>query len=321
MLETVVRPAFATQLQTQPELSIIIALFSDGRYLARCLGALLPQAEGRSVEIIVPYGATAAVGGLAGAYPQVRFVEMGPLKVAARPGTHGARHEIYDYRISYGLRLAAGRVIALLQDYDTVAPDWLAQVLEAHRSLPHAAIGGAVEHEQPGLLNWAAYFLDFGRYQLPLPEGPVGYLTDINLSYKREALASIRPLWQDRYNEAAVNWALAQRGGVLWQRPAIVVYQERGRLSLPDLLRERFAGGRLFGSVRAGRLSGAGRLFYAALGVAIPFVVLGRLARKVFSTRRNRLAFVRSLPLLIVLSGAWGLGEYAGLITGRAASV
>lgn len=78
--------------------------------------------------------------------------------------------------------------------------------------MPHAAIGGAVENRHHNVFNWAVFLLDFGRYQLPLPEGPANYLTDVNTGYKRAALEEVRHLWTDRYNEVTVNWELLRRG-------------------------------------------------------------------------------------------------------------
>jgi hypothetical protein len=245
---------------------------------------------------------------------------MGVIKTDARPGTQGAAHEIYDRRAAKGLSVARGEILALLQDYGAPSPDWCDQVLEAHR-LSYGVIGGAVEHTGRGLLNWAVYFLDFGRYQLPLEEGPTKYLTDVNVSYKRDVLESVRGLWTERYKEVTANWALAKKGVVLWQRPQIVVHQDRGKLQFSELLAERFCWGRLFGSIRTREVPFVVRMYYILVSPAIPLVLLARMARKVFSTGRNRRRFILCLLQVTVMTLSWSLGEFVGYTTGRESSL
>ena len=306
--------------ESMPSLSVIVTIVGGVPFLQRCLGRLIPQAEAHSMEIIVPYDSTALeIADLKSSYPQVRFVEMGVVKTAARPGTQQAAHEMFDRRTAAGLNAARGEILALLQDYGAPDPDWCDQIIEAHR-LPHAVIGGAVEHEGKGNLNWAVYFLDFGRYQLPLPEGPSDYLTDVNVSYKRAALESVRELWADRYKEVTINWALARKGMVLWQRPQMVVRQDRGTLSFRPLVGERFSWGRLFGCIRTREISPLARLFYIALSPGIPLILLARTARKVFGNQQSCGRFILSLPQLSAMTFFWCLGEFVGYLTGRESS-
>jgi hypothetical protein len=241
---------------------------------------------------------------------------MGVVNTDAPPGSAAVAHELYDRRTAKGLSVARGAVLALLEDYGVPDPDWCDQILEAHR-LPYGIIGGAVEQAGQGLLNWAVYFIDFGRYQLPLPEGPVDYLTDVNVSYKREVLELVPELWAERYNEVTVHWALAKRGVVLWQQPRMVVRQDRGDLTFSELITERFWWGRLFGSVRAREISYLSRLLYIALSPTIPIALLSRMAGKVFGGRRNGKRFLSAFPQIVALTVSWSLGELVGYVTGR----
>jgi hypothetical protein len=276
--------------------------------------------KGRRVEVIVPHDSTASdVAELQSFFPQVRFVDMGVVETDSPSGTKQAAHEMFDRRTAAGLNMARGEILALLQDYGAPDPDWCDQIIKAHR-LPYGIIGGAVEHEGKGFLNWAVYFLDFGRYQLPLSEGPSEYLTDVNVSYKRATLESVRYVWAQRYKEVTVNWALARKGTVLWQRPQIVVRQDRGKLSFRDLVPERFSWGRLFGCIRTREMSVLARLLYILLSPGIPAILLGRTAIKVFRTRRNRLRFITSLPHFAAMTLLWCAGEFMGYLTGRESS-
>ncbi|MCC7355348.1 MAG: hypothetical protein IT330_16520 [Anaerolineae bacterium] len=298
-------------------LSVVVRVVGGDAFLRRCLDHLVKQTGGRAMEVIVPYDSLVrGVAGLERDFPQVRFVDMGVIGTDGRPVPPGEAHLLYDRRTAKGLAVARGEILALLEDYGAPGPDWCTQVLDAHL-LPYGVIGGAVEQEADGTLNWAVYFLDFGRYQLPLREGPVAYLSDVNVSYKRPILESVRSLWEEKYNEVTVHWALARQGAVLWQRPQIVVRQDRGRLALPSLIVERFAWGRLFASRRVQEVAVATRVKYAVLSPLIPVILLARIAQKVFRSRRHRAKFLRSFPVLIVLALSWCLGEFVGYVSGR----
>ncbi|MCG3207766.1 MAG: hypothetical protein FOGNACKC_01366 [Anaerolineae bacterium] len=285
--------------------------------MQRCLRHLMPQTRNRPIEVIVPYdSAVTCVEQLRQDFPQVIFVNLGAAKISTSHISPGAAHELYDRRTAKGLRVARGEILASLEDFGVPAPDWCEQILEAHR-LPYGVIGGAVEQEGKGALNWAVYFLDFGRYQLPLPEGPADYLSDVNVSYKREALNLVGELWAERYNEVTVHWALARKGVVLWRRPQLIVHQDRGRLLLPDLVKERFWWGRLFATARAREISVFLRSFYILFIPIMPLLLLARMSKKVFAGRRNRRLFLLSFPQTTLLTLFWCVGELAGYLSVR----
>ncbi len=293
-------------------LSVVLRVVGGGDFLRKCLEALTRQIQGKPVEIIVPYDATVAgVESLKHAYPQVRFSEM----EEERHGklSPGEFHELYDRRTAAGLRIARGKICALLEDYGIPGPDWCDQVLLAHQ-LPYPAIGGAVEHHGRGILNWAVYLLDFGRYQLPLLEGPAEYLTDVNISYKKKALERVKEVWMESYNEIRTNWALARSGMTLWRRPQIIVWQDRGRLTWRAVLAERFYWGRIFGRARLGNLSSTKRFLLIAATPVMPLILVSRVAMKVFTDRRNRFEFLKALAPMLALALFWCLGESAGYV-------
>jgi hypothetical protein len=250
-------------------------------------------------------------------FPEADFIDMGLVTTSALVGTHEAAHELYDRRTAAGLGVARGEIVALLEDYGIPQDDWCHNILEAHK-LPYGVIGGSVDHSGRGVLNWAVYFIDFGRYQPPLREGPVSYLTDVNVSYKRDLLESVKRVWANSYNEVVVHWALAKRGAVLWLRPQMVVSEDRGDLAFADLARERFAWGRLFGAVRAREMTQPRRALYIILGPALPLLLLARMTRAVFGRSNAWSPFLIAFPVTVVLTLIWSIGELFGYVTGRA---
>ncbi len=300
------------------ELSVVLRVVGGDRFLHRCLQVLTLHARSNEIEFIIPTDATVlGVEAARREFPGLLFVDAGELPANRLRQSPGTAHDLLDRRTAQGLARARGRVIAIIEDNHVPATDWCDQIVTAHRELAHAVIGGCVLHGGQGLVSWASYFLDFGRYQPPFAEGPAEYLTDTNISYKREALESVREKWAESYNEVIVNWALASRGATLWRRPQMVVRLDRGHRRLRTMMMERFFWGRLFASVRVKEISLARRLLHAFTTPALVAVLLARSAIKAWSAPGHFKWFVMALPATLALTVAWCAGEFVGYVTGR----
>lgn len=291
---------------TAPELSVVVVSLTKRRdYLIRCLTALTQLPGGSTPEIIVP--CDESVGDLRmirEEFPDVRFISVDGERTYAELRTIGVRE-------------AHGRIVALTEDHCIVDSEWLVQILRAHQA-PDAAIGGAVEKMRPDTaLNWALYLADYLRYMNPQPEGTTNNLTDCNVTYKRTALDAIADTWADEFHEPVVHAALQSSGQSLWLDPKIVVYQQRD-VDLRVAVRDRYAFGRLFASTRAIDFSRAQRFLYCLLSLALPAVLVGRVAIHILRKRRCVAEFLRSLPYLVLVSTVWAGGEFLGYVTGRA---
>jgi hypothetical protein len=298
-------------------LSVVVIRNGDNASLSRCLTILSPQVEQVAGELIVPVdSAFGPVEELQQRFPQVRFEHYGHAPYRGEAGSVLARHDLFELRVSAGLQAARGDVVGLLQDLFPPDPDWCRQTLEAHQ-LPHAVIGGSVEHTGSSPQSWAIYLMEFSRYQLPLDQGSANYVTDVNVSYKRRAIESIRPTFRPRYNEAVAHWKLLNEGETLWLWPAMIVRQDRRNLRFSQLMTERLVWGRIFGSVRAHSFSWPRRLAYIFGSPLIVPLRVYRVARKVFGTGRNVGPFLFSFPWLVIFIAMWTLGETIGTLTGR----
>src|ERR1017187_5462729 len=256
-----------------PVLSVVVAIVSDttGRpnviHLEPCLAALTQQSGSASVEILVPFlPSVKGIAGLRQQYPDVRFLEASDLRTYTGEG--GSR-EHHDELRARGLAAARGRIVALTEDHGIPARDWCARVMEGHEKTV-AALSGAIENAVDRPLNWAVYFCDFLRYQNPLPQGESTNASDANVSYKREALESVRPIWREIFHETLVHAALRSRGGKLVFAPEVVFYQHRQGLRLGAAMKERFVWGRSYAGTRA-RLAGTPRrVFWAVFTPLLP---------------------------------------------------
>ncbi|MGE0126734.1 MAG: glycosyltransferase family 2 protein [Blastocatellales bacterium] len=297
-------------------LSIIITVVGGPAALRRCLKALVAQADPAETEIIVPYDQWAIeAGDLAVEFPQIRFHFYDDLGVASSSSIPAHAHRLYDRRRAVGLSLARGRIIAMTEDHAVPADDWVRQVHAAHAQ-PHAAIGGAIDNGVDRPLNRALYYCDFGRYGSPLTSGEAEYVSDVNVSYKREALMAVRDVWREAYHETTVHWALRSLGEVLYLDPRLVVHQHRPAITWLQAYRERFEWGRVFAETRVAAVGFGRRLFYAVGAPALPVVLLSRVWKQM---RRQRLAprqIIQTAPVAGVLLTGWALGELIGYIAG-----
>jgi hypothetical protein len=268
------------------------------------------------MEIVVPYDETVgSVDSLAAQFPSVRFVAMGSVATRRPERSHAGQHELYDRRRARGLAEARGELIAILEDRGIPRPDW-AQTLHDLHELPHSVIGGAIDNAVDRPLNWAVFFCDFGRYQLPLAPRPARFVSDINICYKRGALDSAQELWKDRYHETTVHWAMLRAGHTLFLDPRPVVEQRREALKLGALLRERFHWGRLFAYTRVRECGTARRIVLALASPLLPLALFVRTSATQLRKRTRLGRFLIAAPAVMLLLIAWSLGEAVGYVTG-----
>ena len=153
------------------------------------------------------------------------------------------------------------------------AADWTRQVIAAHEG-EAMAVGGAMEKGFPPdarsdtALNWALYLADYSRYALPMAEGASGGASDCNVSYRREALQEIEPVWNKEFHENIVHAELEKRGRKLWFSPSVVVHEQRS-MTWSQTLRDRYSFGRLFGSTRVVGASSARRVAMSAAALLL----------------------------------------------------
>ena len=289
---------------TQNDMSVIVVPMVGQTHLTKCLDALRAQSV-LPGEMIVPFDDR--LGDMANfktSYPEFRFLKMEGRKTFA------------ELR-AYAVRQSSGSIIAITEDHCKPEPDWCANIIQLHTGTDHAAIGGVVEKETPDTaLDWAFYFADYLRYSKPLPEGPVHALTDLNVTYKRDALMAIEHVWSQEFHENVVHAALKDYGETLWLSPKIVVLQKR-QLGLGQAIQDRYAFGRLFGSTRVASASSFQRLKFILTSVLIPPVIVARVAANIRQKKRWTGEFIRALPALVLISSVWGWGEFLGYVTGR----
>ena len=228
----------ATGLDSDAEVSVVIATYRRPDRLAECLQALRSQRRPPDEVVVVIHAGdeptVRAVSPLANAWPQLRIVRV------ERRGSVAAYNS--------GLTTARGSIVAYVDDDAVPAPDWLQRIVETFSRDPRiAAVGGRdiivsdgqVEgidrrlrspHRKPpvGRIQW------FGRMiaNHHLGEGPprdVDVLKGVNMSFRRAAVAGhgfderLRGDGAQVHSELSICLPLRRRGFRIVYDPSIVV--------------------------------------------------------------------------------------------------
>ncbi len=302
--------------ENQPNitLTILITVVSGKKALSNCLKALYFQVDFDDTEIIVPFDKwSESVGELKREFPEVNFHYIEDLGLAASDKITSHQHRLYDRRRSVGLNLSSGKIIAMTEDHAIPAKDWCQQILKLHEQ-PFGVIGGAVENRIDNPLNWAWYYCDFGRYGKPLADIEPEYVSDINVAYKRDAIMSVRNLWQETYSETTVHWAMRSQGEKFLLDERMVVYQKRPKIKLSKAFRERIDWGRIFAETRAKKMAFSKRLIYSAGATLLPPLLLFRLFKHMKRQKRTFQQIAKTLPVALILLTGWSLGEMFGYL-------
>jgi hypothetical protein len=287
-----------------PLLSVILTSTAPLRTTPAGLTAIAAQCRGRRAEILLACSAD-ATGAVSG-QPGVTLLRLP--EDANLPRLLGA-----------ALPRASGSILAITDVTCGIDDRWVASILEAHES-PHPVIGGAVE---PGdlrsLVDWAAYFCDYGQFMLPLRAGPAAEMPGNNLSIKRSALATGREFVEGEFWKTYWCRQVQAAGHALHAAPSIVVsYNKSFRLG--PYLAHRFHGGRCFAGMRIARAPAARRAAYAAGSPLLPLLFCARILRAVVPKGRHLGRLLLSLPIVLPATIAWALGELAGYLRGPGTS-
>ena len=279
------------------DLSIGVVSLASPPTLARCLDALLPQAQELGAEVIVVRRS---------ADETTRTARSGITWLDAAPGDNVPRMR------AAAIGRASGRVVALIEDDCAVANGWCRAVLDAHRR--HPVAGGPIEPDgYSSGLDWAVFFCEYARFMPPF-EGEVAALPGNNVSYTRTLAVE----WLETRGEDGFVDAFAHRD---WRAQGLSLWAE-GRMAVRNLnrwtpgaaTRSAFHHGRAFAGKRfAG--APATRLVFALGSPLLPALKTFRVAREVL-VRGRRGSLARALPWIIVFHTSWAAGELIGYLYG-----
>jgi hypothetical protein len=293
----------------RPQVSVVIASVNGLPYPLDCLEALAAQQGDVPSEVILADctgpGTVAAV--------RERFPDVKILAFDERKSVPWLR--------ASGIREARGRIVAVTEDHCIPRPDWYLSILNAHGRTGWAAVGGGVANgSTERVVDWAVFFCEYSTHMDPVPTGPSDFVPGMNVAYDMEALAPIKDVFAEGLWENFLHDRLRAQGYVVGMDPTIVVSHKK-YFTVPMFLRERFHYSRSFAGMRVQGAPLRARLAWAAATVLLPPVLVARVTRNVLNRRRHLAWYLKSLPLVVLFTTTWSIGELVGYLSGPGDSI
>ena len=290
------------------EFSILIGRVSteDSRRILETLTALEAQAADASYEVVIADRLHDDVTErLACEHPEVVLIRC-------TPGT-----ELPGMRTD-ALARARGRFVIVTEDHCVPAPGWLAAIRGAFESAPDGtlAVGGCVENGVgETALDWATFLCEYAGALAPVPEGPAADLPGMNVAYRREAFEGIDPaLLRKGFWETTLHPVLRERGQLVSTNAIRLNHCKKFSLGL--FCRQRYVYSRYYAGIRFAPEARAMRAAAALATLALPPVLLWRMARSLRAKRRLGRESATAMPYLALFATIWAAGEIAGYIGG-----
>ena len=286
-----------------PRISVVIASVNGLPAIDECLTALERQRGDIDAEIVVADRCGDGTSRhIRKKFPHVKLLEF------------SERLSIPELR-AIGMSHATGDIITVTEDHCMAREDWYLEILKAHESA-YAAVGGAVENgSDHRILDWAVYLCEYSHVMLPIPDGEVDGIAGNNASYRRDVLDQVGESVKRNYWESFLHEELKKNGVQFLSAPSIVVDHKK-EFGFLYFLRQRYHYSRSFAGMRRTRMSIPKRVFYIVGSPLLPFLLIGRIAFRVFRKKRHYKEFLLSFPVLSIFMASYAFGEFVGYLLG-----
>ncbi len=286
-----------------PTVSIAIACVNGLPYIEDCLSSFERQRGGISYEVVVADRCNRGCREAIRRHSRARLIEVD------QPGA-----TVPELR-AVAIREARGELIAITEDHCIAPENWLAAMVRAHDER-HRIVGGPIENQATHrLIDWAVFLCEYSAFIPPLAPGH-GPVPGNNISYDRDLLPLIDDLLDAGVWEEEFNRRLAAHGYDTYLEPAAFMLHKKS-FGLGEFIAQRYFYARSYAGLRLRNASLPRRLLHAGFAIALlPPVLLGRVARNVWTRGRHRRELVLSLPLLAMFVTTTGWGELLGYLFG-----
>ena len=288
-----------------PPLSVVVASVNGFPYLGQCLEALsdrCPEAE----VVVADWTDDETRRRVRERWPSVRLLSFDePMAV---PELRAA-----------GIAAARAPYIALIEDHCVVRDGWMGHILAAHRR-GHSVVGGSVRNAATDRIrDWAAFLCEYADVMPPVPEGPVGGLPGMNVSYDRRAIETMQELLDQGRWESWLHPHLQSCGFELYSDPKMTLDHDKD-FGIREFLSQRYHYARSHAGMRNPEL-GWKRIVYCLGSPLIVPLFYYRISHKVLAKRRHRKELAMATPLLLLYLSAWAIGEAIGYAFGGGRSL
>lgn len=282
----------------------MIASLVGAPFVDDCLQSIKIQVQKIGAEVIVvACGSATYAERIEKAFPWVRV-----LNVTERQTIPRLRR--------YGVEAARSPVIAIIEEHCQANRDWLPAALRALEDTRYCAVGGPVADDSyKRLRDWVVYFIEYNGSMPPVVAEPAWNLNGANIAYRRQVLMSHLALLDQGYWEASLHPILLAAGEEFLSVPTMAV-RHRGPFNYGYYLRQRFLFSRAFAGWRGESFSLARRALYLMVAPLLPFVLLVRIAQRVFAKRGRVDKLLLALPLILPALFVYVAGEWLGFAAG-----
>jgi len=288
-----------------PELSVVVASVNGLPYVGHCLDSLAGDRE--RIEVIVADSTDDATRRrLREGWPWVTLL------------TFDEQQTVPELRAA-GVFSATAPYVALIEDHCLVRNGWARRIVEDHRA-GHPVVGGPVRNVATSRLrDWAAFLCEYSEHMEPMPAGPTGTLTGMNVSYDRPALAAIHDLLREGRWETWLHPRLVASGFELYADPEVVIEHAKD-FGFREFVSQRWHYSRSYAGTRNADLGWKRPLYALGSPLLVPLVSF-RIARNVLRRRRHRRELALASPLVLVYVAVWAAGEAFGYVFGGGRSL
>jgi Glycosyl transferase family 2 len=216
------------------------------------------------------------------------------------------------------IQRTSGDIVAVLHERYQVPPDWLDLMWRVHTAEMAEVVSGCVGPSS-GMTpaQWAMFLSEYTCAAPPLPSGPLDrdaacMIPGGNVSYKRTAFqkASMAGrLWELDFHAALFDH------NAHFYRGAQIIAEFAHPYTVREYIAERVEVSRAFASRRAAGRSVVWRLAIAGSRVALPALVMARVAGAVCRKRLYTGRFIVALPWIAAFSVLQAWGEIAGYLS------
>jgi hypothetical protein len=284
-----------------PALSVVVCSVTGADAILPCLAALREAGQEVVLEVLVADRCGEPLrASIAGRHPDA-------IVIPAPPGT-----SIPDLRM-LALGRASAEAVAVIEDHVIVPPDWARRMVDAIAEGADVVGGTLYNGATSSIVDRVAFLCEYAPLIPPLPRGPAVALPGNNIVYRRTVLDRYRDVatgqWEDVLHEAM------RRDGIRLERRPEIRVEHRLAVGFAAYLEQRYLYSRSYAGMRALRARPARRLLRAAASLALPALLLARIARHAWRARLTR-DYVAGFPLLVAFVGAWAAGESVGWFAG-----
>jgi glycosyltransferase involved in cell wall biosynthesis len=203
-------------------ISFIIPMKNAGKYISRCLEAILAEMESGDEIIVVDNGSTDDSVSIAGRIKDVTML-------------HCPEHTI-GYLRNYGASRSQGDILAFIDADCIISPGWRAKVINNLKSEGIAGVGARYEIPEDAVWIEKAWFS-----QKITKASPARYINSGNLAIKKDVFSHVGGFDEKLITgeDAELGWRLNGKGFVLIEDPEVECIHLGNPKTLKDFYRKQ----------------------------------------------------------------------------------